>query len=313
MREAEILAELRSIFDRKPKPDLKVGNGDDGAVFSPGGRQVVVSSDLAVEGVHFRKSWSSSFEIGRKITAANLADICAMGGWPEYLIVNLALPIAYLDSAPELARGIVAESDRVGAQVIGGDLSTGNELMISITALGYCDRAIERSGAKVGDAIVVSALPGSSAAGLELLRAGKSDGSELAHRVIAQHKAPQLDYERYRQSSNYLTSATDISDGLVVDATHLADASRVKFALDGNPLRASELSELDREHYLEWVLGGGEDHILLGTTNQPQRSGLIVIGRVEAGSGVTLDGEPLENLGYSHNWSTSAADKGGES
>lgn len=302
MREAEILAQLRAIFDRAPKPDLRVGNGDDGAVFDPSGREVVVSSDLAVEGIHFRKAWSSSFEIGRKITAANLADVCAMGGWPEYLVVNVALPAKYLDDVSDLARGIAAEADRVGAQVIGGDLSSGSELTISITALGYCDRPVKRSGAQVGEAIVVTSLPGSSAAGLELLRSGRSDGSELAAQVIAQHKAPNLEYERYRKVAVLLSSATDISDGLVVDATHLADASGVRFALTSAALRNSELAKLDSARYLDWVLGGGEDHILLGTTSEPERSGMVVIGRVEAGSGVTLDGAPLTDLGFTHNW-----------
>lgn len=302
MREAELLAQLREIFDRAPKPELRVGNGDDGAVFDPTGRNVIVSSDLAVAGVHFRREWSTGFDIGRKITAANLADICAMGGWPEYLVVNVALPKSYLGDVADLARGIAAEADLVSAQVIGGDLSSGDELMISITAIGYCDRPIERSGARVGDAIVVTSLPGSSAAGLELLRTGRNDGSELAARVIDQHKAPKLDYERYRNVADFLSSATDISDGLVVDAQHLADASSVKFAISSDTLRTSELAALDGARYLDWVLGGGEDHILLGTTSEPERSGMIVIGNVEAGSGVTLDGVAVTGLGFTHNW-----------
>ena len=302
MREAELLAQLRAIFDRPAKPELRVGNGDDGAVIDGDSRKIVVSSDLAVEGVHFRKDWSSSFEIGRKITAANLADICAMGGWPEYLLVNVVLPPAQIADAPDLARGIAAEADLVGAQVIGGDISSGGELTISITALGYCDHPIERSGARIGEWIVVTSLPGSSAAGLELLRGSGRQASDLATRVIAQHKAPTLDYARYKAVAKYLSAATDISDGLVVDATHLADASGVRFALAGAALRASELAQLDSERYLEWVLGGGEDHILLGTTSEPERSGMIVIGQVEAGSGVTLDGEIQTGLGFTHHW-----------
>ena len=303
MDENELIAQLRAIFDRSPKSDLVVGNGDDAAVLAPRGRNLVVSADVAVEGVHFRSDWSDLFEVGRKITAANLADICAMGAWPEYLVATLVLPAHQLSGILDLARGIAAEADLVGAQVIGGDLSSGSELAISITALGYCDRPIERRGARPGEAIVVTTLPGASAAGLDLLKRGRMDGAnELASRVIAQHKAPHLDYERYRSVARFLSAATDISDGLVIDAGHLASASGVRFALDSEALRKSELSALDSERYLDWVLGGGEDHVLLGSTAEPDASGMIVIGRVEAGSGVTLDGVELQGAGFTHKW-----------
>jgi thiamine-monophosphate kinase len=98
LREAELIEQIQSIFARTGKANLVVPNGDDGAVFTSE-KQVVACADVAVEGVHFRPKWSSLFEVGRKITAANLADICAMGGWPNFLLVTVVLPEKYLSNA----------------------------------------------------------------------------------------------------------------------------------------------------------------------------------------------------------------------
>ena len=205
MRESELLQRIRAIFDRPSaqsnnsgQDQLIVGNGDDGAIFRTSDSGVVVATDVAVEGVHFRKEWSSGFEIGRKITAANLADICAMGGWPTFLLVSAVIPDTWIDQAEKIAQGIVYESDLVGAQVIGGDLSNGRDLTISITALGNVEHQLLRSGARVGESVVVSSIPGWSAAGLSLLKSGSSLNSPLAQRAISQHKSPNLEYAKYR-------------------------------------------------------------------------------------------------------------------
>lgn len=160
MDEQELLSKIRALVDRPATPDLIVGNGDDGAVINAGSTNVVVSTDIAVEGVHFRRDWSTPYQIGRKITAANLADICAMGGWPRFLLVSAVIPHSFLDHVEELTRGIADEADRVGAQVVGGDISSGDSLILNITALGYGDKVIKRSGAIPGDFVVVSHLPG---------------------------------------------------------------------------------------------------------------------------------------------------------
>lgn len=301
MRESELLAAIQALFARTRKPNLLVPNGDDGAVFTSN-RKVIACADVAVEGVHFKVEWSSFFEIGRKITAANLADICAMGGWPEYLLVTVVLPDRYLAGALELAKGIAHEADLVGARVIGGDISLGSELSISITAVGETDRPLLRSGAKVGDSVYVSALPGLSAAGLELLSIKKSASSELEIRAIAQHKSPEIDYKKYLEGFPKLNSAIDVSDGLLTDAGHIAESSGVRIDLDSAILSSSELKEIDAEKFLGWVLTGGEDHVLLGTSS-PDVPGFIRIGKVLSGSGVTLDGKEIKAAGYSHVWS----------
>ena len=302
MKEAELLGQIRAIFARPRKTNLLVPNGDDGAVISLSGKNLVASTDVAVEGRHFRSDWSSYFEIGRKITAANLADICAMGGWPEFLLVTVILPSKDLSGVEELARGIATEADLVGAQVIGGDLSSGNELAISITALGSVERPIRRAGAKIGDQIVISKLPGASAAGLHLLSSSAPSTNSVAEAAISAHKSPTLEYSAYRTAFPYLNCATDTSDGLLLDAGHLARASSVRFDLFGDVLKKSELREIDSERYLTWVLTGGEDHLLLGTTSNADMTGFIVIGQVSEGTGIYIDGAQVDESGYSHEW-----------
>ena len=300
MREEELLAQIQAIFARSHKPNLLVPNGDDGAVFTSS-KQVISSADVAVEGVHFKTEWSSLFEVGRKITAANLADICAMGGWPEFLLVTVVLPGRHVGSVLELAKGIAFEADKVGAQVIGGDVSSGEQLSISITALGETSKPLLRSGARVGDSVYVSSLPGLSAAGLEILTNGKRVSSPFEERAVAEHKAPTLDYLRYRYSYSKLSCAIDVSDGLVTDAAHIAEASGVQIDLNSEALKGSELKQLDPERFLTWVLNGGEDHVLLGTSSE-EIPGFIKVGKVISGKGVTLDGKELSSGGFAHSW-----------
>lgn len=311
MEEQELLAKIRALVDRPTPPDLLVANGDDGAVFSAGASNVVVATDIAVEGIHFQRKWSSAFEIGRKIAAANLADICAMGGWPRFLLVSAVIPENFLDEVTELSRGIAMESDLVGAQVIGGDISTGDSIIINITAIGYCDSAIKRSGARAGDYLVISHLPGWSAVGLELLRTGRTPKNEEENRALSQHKSPTIPYQRYKSAFTSLRCATDISDGLLVDASHLAAASNVKINIDSALIR-NEMNRcgLDKLEFpdndlFELVLTSGEEHVLLGSVANPaDLPDFIVIGSVSEGAGVSVDDQMpiIKGSGFQHRW-----------
>jgi thiamine-monophosphate kinase len=299
MFELELLEKIRAIFSATD-PSLIVGNGDDGAVYSPKNNQVV-SADVAVEGVHFRCDWSEYREIGLKVTAGNLADIYAMGGIPKFLMVTLVLPGRHLDGALDIAQGILQEAKKVGAIVIGGDISTGEELSISITAIGEVKKPILRSGAKVGDRIQVSSLPGASAAGLAILQEKQGPNSELERSVVLAHKAPEIEYRKFEGVMDICNSAIDISDGLLIDCSRIASASGVKMELNLEKISKSELKEIDSDRYLEWVLTGGEDHKLLVTSNR-QIPGFIEIGKVVEGSGVYLDGAEVKPSGYLHHW-----------
>ena len=319
VREEEVLQQVRAIFDTSKTSasaavNIVIGNGDDGAVVKLDEGLTILSTDMAVENIHFRRTWSTPQEIGRKITAANLADICAMGGWPEYLLVAVAFPKDYLDDLEDLARGISEEATKVGASVIGGDLSQGSELVISITAVGRTLRAITRSGAKVGDVVMISHLPGWSKAGLEILSRDLTHASESSQRALMQHRAPHIDYNKYRKVYSVLNSATDISDGLLIDSGHIAGASGVALDLQSTFIEKAEgfaaLHQLVQEFGtgessgMDFVLSGGEDHVLLITTSTPEKcEGFIEIGRVEHGEGVLLDGKVVSGgAGYQHQW-----------
>ena len=305
MREAELLKAIRDIFDSAAakKSGLLVGNGDDGAIFSSAGKEVIVAADVAVEGIHFKGEWSSGFDIGRKITAANLADICAMGGWPHFLLVTVVLPDRWVGQALEIAKGIAHEAFLVDAAVIGGDLARGSELSISITAIGYGEKRLLRSSARVGDAVVISSIPGWSAAGLSMLKSGTKPVRDVEKRAVAEHKSPSIDYKKYRANVEYLNSAIDVSDGLVTDAGHLARASKVSIDIDSRSLVSAELASIGEAE--DWIRNGGEDHVLLGTTSTPELcKGMVVIGRVTQNSDgkVLIDGKEVQEAGFHHQW-----------
>jgi len=303
--ESELIETLSDIFrPARELPELLIGIGDDGAVIDRPHGAITLSADMAVEGVHFRRDWSTLWEIGAKITAANIADIYAMGGDPQFLLVTAALPKDFgVDEMRQLAQGIRDEADLAGAVVIGGDLSLSDKLVISITAYGSVERAISRSGAKVGDAIILSGITGLSAAGLELLRLGKSE----PRLVIEWHKNPVLDSALAEPFALCANAMCDVSDGLLSESGHLAEASGVAMAIDRSLIAEAsgfeELSELATQLGIdvwEWILAGGEDHRLLATTSGALPAGAIRIGEVVAGSGVQVDGVPTTPKGYRH-------------
>ncbi len=310
MNEREVLARVRAIFDQvADPPNLIVPNGDDGAVFASAESNVVIATDMAVEDVHFRLSWSSAAEIGQKITAANLADICAMGGWPQYLLVSVGFPKSFIGKLEQLTQGICDEAKKVGAKIIGGDLSTSEKLVISITAVGAVQRSIKRSGAQIGDLVQISHLPGWSAAGLTLLQREAHESPENS-RAFSTHRRPEIDYQKYKTAFAAINSATDTSDGLLLDAKSIAEASSCQIALDTNSLAEisgyTELAKLAKNlsvDVMEWLLRGGEDHVLLVTAKLPIPD-FFVIGKVVAGSGISLDGQEIgeQETGFQHQW-----------
>jgi len=297
--EAELIAALSEVFSQSD-PNLIVGIGDDGAVIKANSKNLVAATDMAVEGVHFKRQWSSLFEIGGKVTAANLADIYAMGGVPKYLLVSAGLTSDFgVTEITELAKGIAAEAALVGAAVIGGDISKSEQLVISISVFGEVEKPITRSGAKIGDQVIISGLPGKSAAGLFQLLRGEKDSQ-----YISAHKKPILDYATADNFKN-VNSMCDVSDGLLSELTHIAEASKVGIEIDSKLIAAlppfNELAGLDESQVWNWILSGGEDHVFLATTSTNLPEGAIVIGKVVAGSKVSVKGIPdLPTAGFRH-------------
>ena len=300
--ERELIINISEIF-AAVNPSVLVGIGDDAAIIARPENHLVVTTDMAVEDVHFKVNWSSAEEIGRKVAAANLADIYAMGGKPKYLTVAMsATGNEELEWMLGIARGIAHEAQIAGAQVVGGDLARGEKIVISITAIGECEKEILRSGAKVGDSIFVSTLPGWSAAGLIALQKNVRGGS--VDFAISEHRAPSVDYDNAEQIAINANSLCDISDSLMIQAEQMANASGVQFEIDGELIKLhsdfadlSQVAELLNVSVFDLILSGGEDHVFLAT-GQALKG--FEIGKVRAGSGIRLTHLATPQPGWQH-------------
>ena len=250
-----------------------VGPGDDAAVVAAPDGRVVVSTDVLVEGRHFRRAWSSGEDVGWRAAMQNLADLAAMGARPTSLVVTLVAPADLpVDWVTGLARGLAAACGPHDVGVVGGDLSGGDAIIVSVTVHGVLDgRApVLRSGARVGDVVAHAGVRGWSAAGLALLGAGRGEVSPALVRAYLRPDPPLAAGPAAARAG--ATSMLDLSDGLLRDAGRLARASGVVLDLDPMADRfATDLAMLaDAAAALgaraqDWVLAGGEDHGLLAT------------------------------------------------
>ena len=302
--EGALIAALGEIFggvqNLKDQKNLLFGIGDDGAVLAPSTSATVATMDLAVEDVHFKTNWSTPRQIGAKVAVANIADIYAMGGDPHSLLVGISLTgKEEVDWVLDLARGIADEANKVGAQVIGGDTVRGEKITIAITALGNTNEPIYRSGAKIGDQLVVSGLPGASAAGLALL---KADKRKLFPEIVNAHLQPAVDGKKaHALISAGATAMCDLSDGLLVDVSRISDASGVAIKINLDHLDLTSLADAGNALAVDpmsWVLTSGEEHLFIATLppSATLPEGALAIGEVINGSGVEVSGEFSETL-----------------
>jgi thiamine-monophosphate kinase len=285
-----------------------VGIGDDAAVLAAPDARVVATTDLLVEGRHFRRDWSGPADIGAKAAAQNFADVAAMGAVPVALLVGFAAPgdlaVAWVR---DLVSGLADECARAGATVAGGDTSGADTILLAVTALGDLRGRdpVTRSGARPGDVLAYAGVLGESAAGLALLEAGRAGPAAL----ITAHRRPAPRYAAGPEAAALgATAMIDVSDGLLADAGHLARASGVQIDIDAallpsNPGLAAAAAALGRPGPLEWLLTGGEDHALAATF-PPDRAlppYWIVIGQVRAGQGVLVNGATVTGrAGWKH-------------
>ena len=288
-------------------PATILGPGDDAAIVLASDGRVVVSTDLLVEGRHFRRDWSGGYDVGRKAAAANLADIAAMGAQPTSLVVGLACPPDLpLEWAEALADGLREESALVGASVVGGDVSRADSVIVAVTALGDLQgRApVTRAGARAGDVVAVAGRLGWSAAGHAVL----SRGFRSPRVLVDAHRRPEPPYAAGPAASVLgATAMCDVSDGLIADLGHLAVASGAGIDLRRDAFtvtrQLADAAQALGKDPIDWVLTGGEDHALVATFPATVALGADwrVVGAVRVGSGVTVDGEPWEGTaGHDH-------------
>jgi thiamine-monophosphate kinase len=278
--------------------------GDDAAILDvPKGERLVVSTDTSVEGIHFRREWLNNFEIGYRATAASLSDLAAMAARPLGILIALTLPEGNKQEAREIATGIREGASAVLCPIVGGDLSSGKELSLTITVLGSAVRPLSRYGAKVGQRVYVTGRLGGPAAAVRAWRAGgepaENDRARFASPVPRIEPAIGL-------AARGATSGIDISDGLIADVSHLAAAGKVCIEIDAERIpRVEGVSAVQ-------AAGGGEEYEIVVTAPEidtrqfSEEFGLDLteIGRVVAGSpGIVLlqDGERIVSPpGFDH-------------
>lgn len=272
-----------------------VVNGDDAAVLTPASfaSRVVASTDALVQGQHFRFDWMTPYQVGQRAVAQNFADIQAMGARPVALLLSLGAPSDLrLEIVEQISQGIAFEASRFGTELVGGDVVRTSELVINITALGELagpEPALELSKAVPGQTVIATGKLGYSGAGLSLLeyfgnRAAVPSDPDL--QTLVDHFAvPHLEPIRGTMArAAGATAMTDISDGLVADLKTVASLSEVNIDLYEDAIKPDRLLEkagrLLGVDPWKWVLSGGEDHALVGTTHCAVPCGFRPIGQV---------------------------------
>lgn len=334
--ETGLLAALAPLLP--PSPAALVGVGDDCAVLAAPDGRYCVSTDVLVEGRHFRTGWMSAQQVGRRAAAQNLADVAAMGAVPVALVVGLVLPgDTPVSWVTDLARGLGRACAPLGVGVVGGDLSSGESIMVSVTVMGDLRGRppVLRGGAHDGDLLVHVGNLGCGAAGLALLEAGYGDadltGTAARCRELFRVPCPPLEAGPALALAG-ATAMMDVSDSLVRDADRLARASGVVAQIDEPDAPGAldaDLALLEPVALLlagrggaapgsragaralarTWVLTGGEDHGMLSTLPRSSLGhlprGARVIGSVHAprpgqAPGVLVAGRAPASMGWDH-------------
>ncbi len=270
--EFELIARLAEIVGPPSSAGVVLGIGDDAAAWRPApDRLQVATTDMLVEGVHFRLDWTSADDLGWKGLAVNLSDLAAMGALPSWALVSLALPPERRELALELYRGMAELARRTGTAIVGGDtVRSSGPLVVSLALVGEADpaRLLRRDAARPGDVLAVTGVLGASAAGLTLLSEGRHDLLQRGEPLLTAHHRP---WPRLATGqllgAHGVHCAIDISDGLASEAQHLADASGVAIEVDiaQLPLHPAAVALLGETRARALALSGGEDYELLFT------------------------------------------------
>lgn len=287
---------ISRVFSNRPRGLVRIGIGDDAAVLAPGSGDWIWTVDSSVQDVHFRFDWLTEADIGWKSFHAAVSDLAAMGASPVGALSALELPKGFSERALQrLLDGQAQASSRLNCPVIGGNLAAAGALAITTTVLGCSKRPVLRSGAKVGDELWLVGEVGLARAGLMLLLSDDPSlrRSRAAHTCLHAWRRPVALIRRGLGLVGRASAAIDISDGLVGDAAHIAEASRVAVEIDLDVLARTLSPCLIRvanqlgQAALDIALQGGEDYALLATGPHAKRPRWArVIGKIAAGSGV---------------------------
>ena len=290
---------------------VSLGPGDDAAVLEGGW---VLSTDLSLEGVHFRRAWLEDQEIGFRAVSCALSDLAAMAAVPVGVFISMAANDEKVVEA--LQSGCREAASEVGAVILGGDLSnTSGPVFIDVVSLGSANRPGLRSGAVAGNDIWVTGRLGASSTAVRVWQCGGEPPPE-ARKAFAQ-PSPRCDEGHYLVERGIASALIDLSDGLAGDSAHLAAASGVQIVLEEArvPVAPIAVEVLGPEEALQAALHGGEDYELCFAAGPDavdpsyfqDHFGLEVtrVGYVREGSGVWIDRggsqpEPLMRSGFDH-------------
>ncbi|HEY5807339.1 MAG TPA: thiamine-phosphate kinase [Povalibacter sp.] len=294
------------------RPDVLLGIGDDAAVVStPADRRLVVAMDTIVEGVHF-PSGTDAADIGYRSLAVNLSDLAAMGAQPAWMTLSLSLPRPDESWLERFSSGLFGLAQCYNVALIGGDTVRG-PMVITVQVAGWVepDRWLARSGARPGDLLFVSGVPGEAAAGLTAIQRALA-GEQAAH-LRTRFLRPEPRIELGRELRPFASAAMDVSDGLLADLDKLCAASGcgARVELNDIPTSAAMQACFDAATCVDYALAGGDDYEIIFTVS-PGDAGAVSrlpvtctqIGVITNGSTVecTRDGEPVtvKRRGYDH-------------
>ncbi len=336
--ELDLIRNLRSICSHV-SPEVIVGIGDDTAVINVSSGKMLVTSDMMIDGVHFAMPLTGFYHLGHKILSVNISDIFAMGGTPRYFLLSFGIPGNYnIRDIKEMYSGLMRLSGKYGITVIGGDTcSSKHGLVLNGTLIGNTKKVITRSGAKIGDAIFVTNTLGDSAVGLEILKKmGKKMLEEIQKNKLLNNlrsrgktnkKSFKINNKRFVSKDIYkllrrhlmpeprplkntagVTSMIDISDGLLMDLSHICEESGVgaviyKKRLPLSGAMAKAAGNLGKDPY-SFALKGGEDYALLFTAPSNIRTKAFKIGEITGKGRFIVDVKgrktPFKAEGYEH-------------
>ncbi len=320
-----LIAKIAALIESKSNKNtdswknILIGVGDDAAAWKAKGGIELITTDILVEGTHFRLSYTGWHDLGWKSVAINISDIYAMGGEPRYALVSLAMPgLREVENVLEMYEGMIDVCNKYGITIAGGNISASENVVINITLTGMAENSLmTRSSAKAGDLVAVFGYPGLSAAGLKALKDQRNPDPESMKLFINAHLRPEprLDVGPELAACGVKT-AIDISDGVLSDLSHICEASGVSAVLHTKDLPVHpQLKQHFQQDYIDMILTGGEDYELLFTAPhqvidaviEVMKPAPVVIGEITAGKpgGITVfdaAGKPItvDNRGWDH-------------
>jgi len=282
-------------------PEILTGIGDDAAAIKQGNKKILITTDMLLEGIHFDLSFTTFFQLGYKFLAVNISDIFAMGGNPKYFFISIGVPKNYKsEDIGELYSGILKIAGKFGVAIAGGDTCESRQgLILSGTLIGNTDKIITRAGARAGDGIFVTGTLGDSSMGLMLLKKQASEARSQEFKdktrnlkfktlnpknvlpLIKKHLMPE---PIPLENTSKITSMIDISDGLLIDLSHICDKSMVGAVICKDKIPVSKelayTAKVLGTDPVDFALKGGEDYVLLFTAPQDMKTTAFKIGEI---------------------------------